>query len=140
MVRFNSRVWIIGIILTLTLSSLSNVQAQTWLFYDNGFSGQFGFAGKPFVAVRFSLPSGWLNAKILTARYYATGGPGSLDFRAHVFGSDGITPLLPSPILVSPSTFGWVDVDLSSYDIFVSGDFYIAMEQLPPPPLTINPK
>jgi hypothetical protein len=133
MVRFNSRLWIIGIILTLTLSSLSNVQAQTWLFYDYGSpSGQFGFAGKPFVAVRFSLPSGWSNVKILTARYYATGG-GSLVFRAHVFGSDGITPLLPSSILVSPSSFGWVDVDLSSYDIFVSGDFYIAMEQLTPP-------
>ena len=61
-----------------------------------------------------------------------TGG-GSLIFRAHVFGADGITPLLTSPILVSPSSFGWVDVDLSSYDIFVSGDFYIAMEQLTPP-------
>jgi hypothetical protein len=117
--------------MTLTLSLASNVSAQTWLFYDDGApEGQFGFSLKPFVAVRFSLPSGWSNAKILTARYYVTTANA---FRAYVFGSDGITPLLASPILVSPSSFGWVDVDLSSYGIFVSGDFYIAMEQITPP-------
>ena len=127
----------IPILLTivLALSVIPNAFAGTWIYYDDGFSGQFGFLGESFVAVKFSLPSGWSNAKILTARYYATGSPGPLNFRAHVFDSDGVTPLLPSPILIVPLFSGWIDVDLSSYDIFVTRDFYVAMEQLPPPPV-----
>lgn len=62
----------------------------------------------------------------MTARIFLSGVPG---YSANLHITDANhNDLLVIPIL--PPDWGeyWVDVDLSSYDIAVSGDFYIAME------------
>jgi hypothetical protein len=116
--------------IVLTFSIIPSAYAATVeLFYDDG-STTTGFAGGPgyYLAVKFSLPSGWNDAKLITARYYILGLSAPTDFNVHIFGSDGSTRLL-GPLTVTATTLQtWLDVDLSSYNIIVSGDFYVAME------------
>lgn len=114
----------------LALSSAQNAFAATELAYDDGTAES---AASPLVgglvAVRFSLPTGWSAAKLLTARYYIEFGPSI--FRVHVYGSTWTTELCCTPPLdVTPSATGWFDVDLTAYNIVVSGDFHIAAEWL----------
>ncbi|MEM3730379.1 MAG: carboxypeptidase-like regulatory domain-containing protein [Candidatus Bathyarchaeia archaeon] len=77
------------------------------------------------LAVKFSLPYGWLEAKLLTARYYIFAGATS--FKAHVYGSDGATELTSS-LHVTPQGNGWFDVDLTGFNIVVTSDFYVTIE------------
>jgi hypothetical protein len=78
------------------------------------------------MAVRFSLPDGWPSARVLNARYYIDY---AAFFKAHIFGSDGITNLV-TPLEVDPENGyeGWFKVDFTSYSIVVSGDFWISIE------------
>ena len=96
------------------------------LAYDDGsVEGNItaGSAGVQ-VAVRFSLPTGWARAKILTARYFISGYPAA--FKVRLYGSDGTTELIPS-FTVTPTATGWFDVDIEP-PVEVDGDFYIVME------------
>jgi hypothetical protein len=99
----------------------------TELAYDDGepenLSG--GSAGS-YQAVRFSPPSGWPSVKILSVSYYI-GKPGA-PFKVHIFGSDGAAELLTPPLEVKPTAIGWFNIDLTTYNIVVSGDFYVAMQ------------
>ena len=96
--------------------------------YDSG-TAEFGVAAVSGsqLAVRFSLPSGWSEAQLLTAKYYIYGDPST--FRVHVYGSDGSTELI-TPFEVTPTTIGWLEVDLSALNIIVTDDFYITIEYI----------
>jgi len=110
----------------MVLASSQVVFAATELAYDDDDpdSSVTMEAGR-YLAVIFSLPDGWSSARLLKARYYIY----SLTaFRVHIFGSDGVTELLTPPLDVTPSGTGWFDVDLTAYNIVVSGDFLIAIE------------
>ena len=74
-------------------------------------------------AVGFSLPVGWTDARLVTARYYLVG-LGS-KFKVHVYDSDRITDLV-APFSVTNDVDGdWFNVPLN---VEVHGDFYIAIE------------
>lgn len=85
------------------------------------------------LAVKFSLPSGWPEAKLLVAKYYIHDQP--VKFTVHVYRSDGVTELT-SPFNVTPTTTGWFEVDLSAFNIIVTDDFYISIEY---PTAVLNP-
>jgi len=94
--------------------------------YDDGTrDGTVSHSVGKHLAVKFSLPYGWLEAKLLTARYYIYAGPTS--FKVHVYDSDGATELT-SPLQVTPTGNGWFDVDLTGFNILVTADFYITIE------------
>jgi hypothetical protein len=102
-------------------------KASVELAYDdgtaeNGWDGDIGIEH----AVRFSLKPGWSSAKILIARFFIYSNPDT--FRLHIYGSSVTDPALD----VTPAGTGWFDVDLSSYNIVVSGDFYISIEYVVP--------
>ena len=117
----------------LALSSAQYAFGATELSYDNGTassSDYFSAFTGGLAAVKFSLPTGWSSAKLLTAKYYILYYP--QPFTVHIFDSGGVTELCCTPPLdvtppPLPST-GWFSVDLSSYNIVVSGDFYVAIE------------
>jgi PKD repeat protein len=110
-----------------------SVEDPVELCYDDG-DKEGGVSSDPGYqfAVRFSVPIGWTNAKILTARYYISWNPGT--FKVHVRDSDGDEGLpgtdLISSFSVTPTAYNeWFDVDLSGYNLIVTGDFYIVMEE-----------
>ena len=113
----------------LALSSAQNAFGVTELSYDDGTpEAPFYLASGGLAAVRFSLPTGWSSAKLLTAKYHIFYYSG-LAFTVRIFDSGGVTELCCTPPLdVTPSATGWFSVDLSSYNIVVSGDFYVAIE------------
>jgi hypothetical protein len=100
-------------------------KASVELAYDDG-AAENGLSAEPGIehAVRFSLQPGWSSAKILIARFFIWSNPDT--FRLHIYGSGVTDPALE----VNPAGTGWSDVDLSSYNIVVSGDFYISIEYL----------
>lgn len=99
------------------------------LAYDDGTpSGGYFWPGVGYVsAVRMTAPAGtW---KLKTVRYYFTKVKGPVKVR--VLDDAGGTPgsdLIPG-FNINPST-EWYDVDLESYNIMVSGDFYVGIEYL----------
>ena len=116
----------------LAVSSVQNAFAATELKYDDGTAEDYFYLSTGGVAaVRFSLPTGWSSAKLLTAEYYIYYYSG-IAFRVRIFNSGGVTELLLPPLDVTPSATGcvqcWFSVDLGSYNIVVSGDFYVAIE------------
>jgi hypothetical protein len=111
--------------------------AGNWMIYDDGtYSGQ---TDTPWALVLFSLPSGWSQAKLLTARFYVSSN--LYAFRVHVLqpgyppGPDLVTPV---DVVTWPTSVGWFDVDLAGKDIVVSGDFYIGAETFGPLYLTFG--
>jgi len=109
----------------MVLASSSSVFAATELAYDDG-TAETNSSASPGTehAVRFSLQPGWSSAKLLTARYFIPSYPAI--FRVHVYGNGVTDPALD----VTPLSTGWFDVDLTAYNIVVSGDFYISIEYL----------
>lgn len=102
-------------------------QPTVELAYDDGMaSGSTSLLAGQFIAVRFSLPSGWSEGKLLTARVDVLAGANK-SFKVHILDSDGITQLI-TPLEVTPTSTGWFDVDLSAFDLTVTDDFYIAIE------------
>jgi len=112
----------------------AEAQPPVEIVYDDGTSeeGIVPPIGQQ-LAVKFSLPLGLTEAKLLTARYYIHDKPAT--FRVHIYGSDGTGELILPP-LATPSELGWFEVDLSGLDITVTGDFYISIEYLT---ATLNP-
>jgi hypothetical protein len=107
--------------------------AATWLIYDDGVP-EFSTCHSTgyYHAVRFSLPDGWPQAKITKISFFIhveTTTPFA-PFDAYIFDSDGSTILL-GPLSVTPtSDDAWFIIDVSIYDISVSGDFYVAIHYI----------
>jgi hypothetical protein len=102
------------------------------LAYDDGDpSGGYYWPGSGY-AFGVHMTSPQYPAKILTLSYYIrslqAGGSGDGSFTACVFDFDGApgSPL-SAAITVSPAATGWVDVDVSGYNIQVQRDFLVAM-------------
>ncbi len=102
---------------------LSNYAPTTELAYDDGVAeswqsqdAQSGFA------VRFTTPGA--SARLSRARYYLNAATPSAAIQVHVW--DASHNDLIAPFTVTPQAgIHWLDVDLSSYNLTVSGDFYV---------------
>ena len=105
----------------------AEAQLTQEIAYDDGTAedGRSYAAVGPQMMVRFSLPSGWTEAKLLTAKYYIFRDP--VPFKVHVYGSDRSTDLI-TPFEVTPTSTRWFDVDLSGLGLTVTEDFYITLE------------
>lgn len=113
----------------LILSSTQAVFAATERKYDDGECNGGTYLDKGgCLAVRFSLPSGWSRAKVITARFYKYGPPGT-EVKVHILASDGVTELT-APFNHDMTSNGWNDIDPSGRRIIVAGDFYVAFEYL----------
>lgn len=76
--------------------------------------------------------------ELLGARFYITGELGNFTVRAfnserryyyyQIYMTGGSYLYEPDGWDVAPNSTGWVDVDLSDQTIFVTGDFYVALE------------
>lgn len=100
--------------------------APVELYYDDGTGIGGGPAGFNFNGVKFSLPVGAISAKILSVRFWWNAYPTSAT--VHITGPDHQTELT-TPIVVAITAFGWQEVDVSSRNIIVSGDFYVILEK-----------
>jgi len=122
------RLYLFAVLYIGLLVSVLRVEAQTTqeLSYDDG-SAEFYNSGGPgcYNAVRFSLPTGWSAANLLTARFYIAQNPNQ--FRVHILASDKTTPLTAS-FTTTPTSTGWFDIDLTGLGIILGGDFYLAIE------------
>jgi hypothetical protein len=101
------------------------------LAYDDGESdgSLSGSAGQQF-AVRFSLPTGWAAAKIVSVEYCFYY-PSGANFKVCLYYSDGTTEIV-KPFTCS-SGFAhetWVVVDIKGKKAIVDGDFYVAIEYM----------
>jgi len=76
------------------------------------------------LAVQFDIPGE--EVKVVGVRYYI-GKP--YRFKVRIFDSDR-NPL-PIDLEVTPSSSGWVSVDLSEYNLIVVDRFYVALEYIP---------
>jgi hypothetical protein len=78
-------------------------------------------------AVKFSLPAGWMSARLLNAWFYASG-----TFILHVYAANGATELTASGTTVTmmsePSTISLAGKGIGGQDITVTGDFFISLE------------
>ena len=86
--------------------------AESWQSHDE----DSGFA------VLFTTPGA--SAQLVRARYYLDSAAGAHPIQVHVWDTshaDLITPFTTTP----PAGEGWLDVDLSGYNLAVSGDFYV---------------
>jgi hypothetical protein len=127
----------IPILLTvvLALSMIPNVSAQTELFYDDGTEEGYDCCdgGDQFYAVKFSLPAGWSDARLLSVSFYKTDMEISAeadDFKVHIYDSDLTTELItPFVFTIEPPGGAWKDVILPS-TVIVSSEFYVAAEWL----------
>jgi hypothetical protein len=89
-----------------------------WNTYGNGFGVQMSAQAYP--------------AKVIRLSYYLSGlagsGSGNGSFTAYVIDYDGWPDVpLTTGIPVTPSSTGWIDVDVSSQNLTVSRDFVVAM-------------
>jgi len=118
---------IVSVVLVANTVLMPTVKAApTELAYDDGTAEASDARSMGYVyAVKFSLPSGWVKAKILTARYYVFADPAT--FNVIIYNGDG-SSILFGPLAVTPTSTGWFDVDLSSYNIIVWGDFRVAWQ------------
>jgi len=123
MSRLSKFILPILLVALMVLASSSSVFAAVELAYDDGLEDS-GFSGVGEYAVRFSLQPGWSSAKLLMALYFIYASPAK--FRVHVYGSGVTDPALDN----TPFTTGWSYVDLTAYNIVVTGDFYISIEYL----------
>jgi len=96
---------------------------------DDGYESNRGYEPGWYQSVKFSLPTGCSQVRLITARFYIF--IGDNNFIVHVLGSDGNTELI-TPFETAPGhkTEEWYEVDLTPKDIRVMEDFYIAVEYL----------
>jgi hypothetical protein len=126
----------------LALSSAQNAFSSQWIIYDNNSPNVIGELTQ-FAGVRFSLPNGVSSAHLLAVSFYwieeeSVQGAGMVMAMSpqdrfvvyvHITGVPPSTATeLTSFIPVMPS-IGWNSVDVSSSNIVVSGDFYVAIEE-----------
>lgn len=113
---------LLTLFLLVTVLGLAQAGTQVELKYDDG-TPEYACSlpiGCQY-AVKFSLPTGWTNAKILTARYWLD--PFPTQFKVVVYDSDGTSEL--ESLIVTPTIPDWFDVPLN---VAVDDDFYIVME------------
>jgi hypothetical protein len=89
-----------------------------WTTYGNGFGVQMSSPGYP--------------ARVLTLSFYINGlagnGSGNGSFTAYVLDFDDWPDMpLTEGIPVTPSTTGWLDIDISGLNLTVERDFVVAM-------------
>jgi len=124
--------FVLGIIISafFAVSLSSSVFAAEWLFYDDGDAdGGVNKAAGDYLAVRFTPPCS--NAKILTVRFYVYDrDDDAANVILHILAADRSTELLtPNPtITLTTGQFYWFDYDVSAADVYVSDDFYVALE------------
>ena len=114
--------------ITIALSIITEVE----LVYDDGepSSGYYWNTYGNGFGVQMSAPA--YPAKVVRLSYYISGlagsGSGNGSFTAYVIDYDGWPEVpLTTGIPVTPSTTGWIDVDISSQNLIVSRDFVVAM-------------
>ena len=112
--------------LTSTLVKFVKTESSIELSYDDGGFEWFVSAELAKFAVNFSLPIGWSNARLITARFCLDD---AMIFRLHIYDEAGITDLIPPIDVPSPSN-GWYDVDLSGLHVIVPQNFMIAKENI----------
>ena len=89
------------------------------LYYDDG-ELDFGFAGGDVAAVKFSTSQ---SIKILKLRFYLSGSMN--DIIAHILNSNFESIF---SLNIAPAS-GWFDVNVSSSNVKIKGDFYIALQR-----------
>lgn len=125
-----SRLPLTLLLIAIVVSAISflpfqEVNASTWLLYDDGVPESS--TGGP-VAVKYSLPSGWTKAYIYTIKFYIyrIDLTGPQTFKSDFYDSDGKTKLpYPSTIVGPLTSTGWLEIDVTTKNIEVSGDFYV---------------
>ncbi len=103
---------------------LNNSAPEVELAYDDGVgeSEQTQITLGSGFAVRFTTPGA--SARLVRARYYLDTAAAGHPIQVHVWDAahtDLIAPFTATP----PAGMGWFDVDLSGYNLTVSGDFYV---------------
>ncbi|OGD52525.1 hypothetical protein A3K80_09045 [Candidatus Bathyarchaeota archaeon RBG_13_38_9] len=125
----------VAIISTVSFLPVQEAVSITELAYDNGSEGAYDCPAQnewravKFVLSDFSISGSW---KLLKARIYrSTSETVNGQLELHVLNSAG-TGDLPgtTPVIFTTTTGGWIDIDLSGMNIFVSGDFWIAYKWL----------
>lgn len=114
------------VVSAISFLPIQEVKASTWLFYDDGVPELS--TGGP-AAVKYSLPSGWTKAYIYTIKFYIykIDLTGPQTFKSDFYDSDGKTKLpYPSTIVGPLTSTGWLEIDVTSKNIEVSGDFYVS--------------
>jgi hypothetical protein len=129
---------VIGSLITpLLLISAQATWASDWIIYDNNNPIGAGGGSPDYTgfqkAVLFTPP--YTPCKVISAAFQIGMYPAS--FKVHV--TDAAHADLVTPFQVTPTSTGWFDVDLSSYNITPSGDFFIAIEWINPPSVQANP-
>jgi hypothetical protein len=113
------------------------VSAQTWLSYDDGAENGYECAPTSGVdrdlAVKFNLPEGWTNAKLLTVSIFKTaqeisGSPGPLII--HVLSNDFSTELASFPFTLDPPGGVFRSISMPD-DVVVPSVFYIVLDGNP---------
>jgi hypothetical protein len=102
---------------------VNNYAPEVELAYDDGTADSWQSHDKDSgFAVLFTTPG--TSAQLVRARYYLDSHAGATHIEVHVW--DTAHNDLLTPFTVTPSTGeGWLDVDLSGYNLTVSGDFYV---------------
>lgn len=123
---------IIGVWLLSNISSGMDSSAQpaeVELIYDDGEpEGGVLLAQGVIAAVKMSPESGtW---KLKTARYYLYQGEGKVCVFTDNNGQPGADLL--ARFSITADTVGWYDIDLSSYNVTITGEFYVGIEGVDP--------
>jgi hypothetical protein len=108
--------------LPVVMKAYAGPVTETELAHDDGTmdSTVSWEAGKGYAAC-FSPPGG--SARILRARYYVQ--LPSMPVEVHVWDATTHADLLPAPFQGNPWQDGWNDIDLSSFNLTVTGDFCV---------------
>jgi hypothetical protein len=116
---------------TVSFLPVQEARASIELAYDNATVG--GWVGNIFSGVRFSLPGGISEAKLLTIRFVVA--VPNAPYKIHITGVDHVTELVPvidvtsSPASAYPAVI-FTNIDVAALDIVVTGDFFVIVEQI----------
>lgn len=124
--QMRMRIWAVvsNTIYLPTVVNNAPLAAEQELAYDDGSaeSNQSWDQLNAGFAVRFTSPGA--SARLVRARYYLNTAQAGHPIEVHVWDvnhNDLIAPFAATP----PAGEGWFNVDLSSYNLTVSGDFYV---------------
>lgn len=119
------------ILASVNLTSSQPEEERTWIIYDNNYVGG-GRGGAVYPgyqsAVLFTPP--FTPCRITTVSFYIFDYPAN--FKVHV--TDNLhNDLMPPYLVVAPYPTGWLNIDIQSYNITVTTDFFVTMEWLNQP-------
>jgi hypothetical protein len=128
---------ITSMIAPLLLISAQATWASDWIIYDSNNPIGAGGGSPDYTgfqkAMLFTPP--YAPCKLISAAFQIGENPAG--FKVHV--TDAAHADLVTPFQVTPTSTGWFNVDLSSYNITPSGDFFIAIEWINPPSVQADP-